>query len=174
VTTEIGYYVIKDWVTEGTRPGIVACSHHMGRWRLQETGMERWSSALVDLDQKGNGQWQMRQKEGVEPFESSDPDSKRIWWSDVGVHQNLTFPVHPDPVSGMHCWHQKVRVEKAGPADRYGDIFVDTQKSHEVYREWLEMTRPADDYSPDGMRRPHWLLRPFRPTKDAYKLPQKT
>jgi anaerobic selenocysteine-containing dehydrogenase len=34
VTTEIGYYVSRAWVTDGIRPGIVACSHHLGRWRL--------------------------------------------------------------------------------------------------------------------------------------------
>jgi hypothetical protein len=38
------------------------------------------------------------------------------------MHQKLTFPVHPDPVSGMHCWHQKVRVECAELDDRYGDV----------------------------------------------------
>jgi len=32
VTTEIGHYVNHAWVTEGIRPGIVACSHHLGRW----------------------------------------------------------------------------------------------------------------------------------------------
>jgi anaerobic selenocysteine-containing dehydrogenase len=171
VTTDIGYFVIKCWVTEGIRPGVVACSHHMGRWRLQETGMERWSSALVDLSHEGDGRWHMRQQKGVGPFESEDPDSRRIWWTEAGVHQNLTFPVHPDPISGMHCWHQKVRLEKAQPGDRYGDIFVDTARAHAVYREWLAMTRPADRVSPDGTRRPHWLLRPFRPTPEAYRLP---
>ena len=65
----------------------------------------------------------------MEPFHSVDPDSDRVWWKDAGVHQNLTFPVHPDPVSGMHCWPQKVRVERTGPDDRYGDVFVDTNKS---------------------------------------------
>ena len=34
VETEIGYFVAKAWITEGIRPGVVACSHHMGRWRL--------------------------------------------------------------------------------------------------------------------------------------------
>ena len=52
------------------------------------------------------------------PIESADPDSQRIWWTDTGVHQNLTFPVHPDPISGMHCWHQAVRVRPAAPGDR--------------------------------------------------------
>jgi anaerobic selenocysteine-containing dehydrogenase len=170
VTTEIGHFVIKCWVTEGIRPGVVACSHHMGRWRLQETAMERWSAALVDLDRTGEGQWRMRHRQGITPFASADPDSQRVWWTDAGVHQNLTFPVHPDPVSGMHCWHQKVRVEPAGPEDRYGDVFVDTTRSHEVFRQWLALTRPADQVSPDGTRRPYWLLRAFRPHREAYRL----
>ena len=34
VETDIGYFVAKAWITEGIRPGVVACSHHMGRWRL--------------------------------------------------------------------------------------------------------------------------------------------
>ena len=44
----------------------------------------------------------------------------------------------------MHCWHQVVRVKKAQLDDHYGDISVDTQKARGVYKEWLEMTRPAD------------------------------
>jgi hypothetical protein len=32
----------------------------------------------------------------------------------------------------MHCWHQAVRVRQAEPTDNYGDIHVDTAKSHEV------------------------------------------
>src|SRR5262249_26251809 len=77
--------------------------------------------------------YKVSQVHGVAPFDSGDPDSARIWWSEVGVHQNLTFPVQPDPVSGMHCWHQRVTLEKAGADDRYGDIFVDTEKAHAVY-----------------------------------------
>jgi hypothetical protein len=88
------------------------------------------------------------------------------------VHQNLTFPVHPDPISGMHCWHQAVRVRKAGPTDRYGDIAVDTEKAHTVYLKWLAQARPATHYSPDGRRRPYWMMRPLRPAKEAYALPR--
>jgi len=40
------------------------------------------------------------------PFASCDPDTERIWWHEARVNQNLTFPVQPDPASGMHCWHQ--------------------------------------------------------------------
>jgi hypothetical protein len=114
-----------------------------------------------------DGGWLLRQVEGLGPFDSSDPDSGRIWWSDGGVHQNLTFPVQPDPVSGMHCWHQKVTVTRAHGGDRYGDVFVDTRRSMEVYREWLALARPGP--GPGGLRRPLWLDRPLRPADAAFR-----
>ncbi len=167
VHTEIGYFVDRVWVTEGIRPGVLACSHHLGRWRLSEDfGGERWSTALVDLRQIGPAKWTMRQVHGVRPFKSEDPDSERIWWQEGGVHQNLTFPVQPDPISGQHCWHQKVRVEKAGVEDRYGDILVDTHKAHEVYKRWLKLTRPAP--GPQNLRRPLWLVRPYKPAVESF------
>ncbi len=123
ITTQIGYFVIRAWRTEGIRPGVVGVSHHMGRWRLDDTqGTPRYSSALAALSGPTTafgrsdhptgkpGQWHMSQTKGVTPFESADPDCGRVWWSDAGVHQNLTFPVQPDPVSGMHCWLQRVTV----------------------------------------------------------------
>jgi anaerobic selenocysteine-containing dehydrogenase len=172
IQTEIGYFVDKVWVTEGIKPGVVACSHHLGRWRLQESsGGERWSTALVDLKHIGEGQWMMRQIHGIAPFKSDDPDSGRIFWQDGGVHQNLTFPVQPDYISGQHCWHQKVRVTKAGADDKYGDVFVDTNKSHEVYKRWLSKTRPAP--GPNNLRRPLWLPRSYKPAPEAYYLKDK-
>ncbi len=167
VNTRIGYFVTRAWVTEGIRPGVLGMSHHLGRWRLHEDVGNRNASALVRIDHEGSG-YKVSQIHGAQPFESGDPDSARIWWSEVGVHQNLTFPVQPDPVSGMHCWHQRVTLEKAGTDDKYGDIFVDTDKSHAVYKEWLAMTRPAP--GPGGLRRPLWFDRPLRPAPDTYKL----
>jgi anaerobic selenocysteine-containing dehydrogenase len=167
VNTETGYFVARAWVTEGIRPGVVACSHHMGRWRVRENeGTPRWSSALVSIDEGPQGIWRVRQLNGIRPFGSSDPDSERISWRDAGVHQNLCFAPHPDPVSGMHCWHQKVRLEPPAPGDRYGDIQVDTNRSFAVYREWLALTRPAP--GPGNLRRPLWFQRPFRPQEVAF------
>ena len=168
VTTEIGYFVNRAWVTEGIAPDVVACSHHMGRWRLREGEGSRWSTARVALTRKSETGYLLRQVEALAPFQSSDPDSSRIWWSDGGVHQNLTFAVHPDPVSGMHCWHQKVVVRKAPSGDRYGDVFVDTAKSMETYRKWLAMARPGP--GPGGLRRPLWLDRPVRPADETFFL----
>src|SRR5262249_32456883 len=170
---EIGHLVLKAWVTEGSRPGGGGRSPHMGRWKpFGESGTgQRQLMATVDLDQAGT-RWKMKRRQGSTPYESSDPDTSRIWWKDVGVHQNLTFGVHPDPISGMHCWHQAVRVRRTEPGEAAGDIGVHIEKSRAIYRRWLEMTRSAFRFSPDDTRRPYWLLRPLKPSHDAYKLPE--
>ena len=168
VATRIGHFINKVWVTEGMRPGVVACSHHLGRWRLfDDTGSE-WASFKAVREDQGGGRYRFRRIEDIKPFASSDPDSKRVWWTDGGVHQNLTFPVQPDPVSGMHCWHQRVTVTRAAPDDQYGDVCVDTTKSMEVYREWLKKVRPAP--GPGGLRRPLHFARAVKPTAAAYKI----
>jgi hypothetical protein len=134
-----------------------------GTWRA-------WRLACVDHSTaRGQGTgWLLPQLEGLGPFESPDSDSSRIWWSDGGVHQNLKFPVHPDPVSGMHCWHQKVVVSRAGPGeDRYGDVYADTSRSMQVYREWVAKARPGP--GPEGLRRPLWLDRPLRPADEMFR-----
>lgn len=167
VSTGIGYFIDKVWVTEGVRPGVVACSHHLGRWRREQDPVgNRWAMSTIKINELGNGEYKINTVKQIERYKSDDPDSELIFWKDSGVHQNITFPVHPDPVSGMHCWHQKVSVEKAGADDAYGDIFVDTKKSYAIYKEWLEMTRPGP--GPDNLRRPLWLGRPLKPQKEAY------
>jgi anaerobic selenocysteine-containing dehydrogenase len=169
ISTDIGYFVNRAWVTEGMRPGVVACSHHIGRWRRERDAKNnRWSTNQVTINEVENGKWMMRVVEGIGAYKSEDPDTSRIFWTDGGVHQNITFPVHPDPVSGMHCWHQRVRVEKAHDGDKYGDVFVDTERSFAIYKEWLETTRPAP--GPNGLRRPLWLARPLRPTEEMFYL----
>ena len=169
VESSIGHFIDRVWITEGIRPGVAACSHHLGRWRLSEKeGGERWSTALVELQQPAPGQWRMRQVHGIRPFASDDPDSSRVDWEDAGVHQNLIFPVQPDPISGQHCWHQKVKISLPEAGDRYGDIFVDTNRAHLEYRRWLGLTRPAP--GPENLRRPLWLPRVYRPAPEAFYL----
>ena len=170
VETRIGHFIVKAWVTEGIRPGVVACSHHMGRWKTADHG-QRQMMSTVKLDREGT-RWLLRRETGVEPYQSRDADTERIWWTDAGVHQNLTFAVQPDPISGMHCWHQAVRIRKADPSDKYGDVSVDVAKSREAYQEWMAKTRPASSHSPDGTRRPYWMMRPLKPSREIYKLPR--
>ena len=169
ISTAIGHFVISAWRTEGIRPGVVAASHHMGRWRLDAEVGRTWSAARASIEGTPDGPWRLRQSEGAAPFESADGDTGRIWWRDAGVHQNLTFPVQPDPVSGMHCWLQRVRVEPAHADDHYGDVVVDTRRSHQLFEEWLGMTRPGP--GPGGLRRPLWFARPVKPAATAYRYP---
>ena len=49
--------------------------------------------ALVTDDGKGN--WKLSRTDGIKKWKSADADTERIWWSDTGVHQNLTFAVQP-------------------------------------------------------------------------------
>ena len=167
VRTEIGHFVDRVWLTEAIRPHVVACSHHLGRWRrpTDQPG-NRYSANVVEIHQTEPGKWLVRQLEGPGPFVSADPDSQRVWWREGGVPQNLTFPVQPDPISGMHCWHQRVTVSRAEPQDRYGDVFVDTALSHQVYQRWLAKARSGP--GPGGLRRPLWMNRPLRPSLDAF------
>ena len=64
-----------------------------------------------------------------------------------------------------------VTVRPAGPGDTHGDIAVDTAKAREVYLRWMTETRPAGSVSPDGTRRPKWLMRPLKPAAAAFALP---
>lgn len=173
VQTEIGSFVDKVWVTEGIKPGVIAMSHHLGRWRLSEgLGGNPGMTALAELDEDGEGGHRLHIVKSGQAWKTFDPDTSRIWWKDVGVHQNLTHGVHPDPVSGAHCWLQRaLNVRKAEPGERHGDVEVDTRKSMEVYRQWKAMARSALDHSPDGTRRPLWLKRPLKPVDEAYMLP---
>ena len=172
VETEIGYFVAKAWITEGIRPGVVACSHHMGRWRLD--GGPRGAGAMaatVGLRRDADG-WRMHRARRSGRTPPPIPTPAGSGGATPACTRTSTFPVHPDPISGMHCWHQAVRVRPAGPGDRHGDIAVDTAKAREVYRRWLALARPAGQVSPDGTRRPRWLMRPLKPAAAAFSLPR--
>lgn len=169
VETEIGYFVDKVWVTESIKPGIVACSHHIGRWRRIQDEGNRWMTNTVQISNPEPGIWKMQTLQSVEPFESEDPDSGRVFWRDGGVHQNLTHAVQPDPISGAHCWLQKVRLSRPGPGEEYGGILVDTNKSFEVVQRWNAMARKRETH-PDGLRRPRHFCRPLYPQEKAWYL----
>ena len=73
VETEIGHFVVKAWVTEGIRPGVVACSHHMGRWKLGRASGQRQAMATVALDHDGDALDAARAGGASAPFESRRP-----------------------------------------------------------------------------------------------------
>ncbi len=52
-----------------------------------------------------------------------DPDLNNVWWDDKGVHPNTIIPVVADPIGGSQGWFDTVvKVTKAGPNDKYGDV----------------------------------------------------
>jgi len=75
------------------------------------------------------------------------------------------------PGDPRYAFTQAFYLEKAGDADGYGDIVVDTEQAHQAYKEWMHNTRPAP--GPDGLRRPLWFDRPLRPAAAAYRVPVK-
>ena len=55
VSTRIGHFVIQAWRTEGIRPGVVAASHHMGRWRLEDDKARSWGAGKASIESSPNG-----------------------------------------------------------------------------------------------------------------------
>ena len=171
IETEIGWFVDKVWVTEGIKPGVVGCSHHIGRWRREQDRGNRFLTNTVEIEDHGDGKMRMKTISGVEPWKSDDPDTNRIWWRDGGVHQNITHAVQPDPISGAHCWLQKVRLSIPNEDEEYGDIEVDRNKSFEYYKRWNEWAKERETH-PRGERRPLWMKRPLSPQKQHWYMPE--
>src|SRR3989441_1002222 len=162
---------LKDWKwPEHAVPGYIR-SHvhwsHVDRAKGEMVLLPTFRLPTLIHTRSGNAKW-LYEISHTNPLWLHPDDAARVWWEDAGVHQNLTFPVQPDPISGQHCWHQKVTVSRPGPDERYGDVFVDTDKSFEVYREWLALARPAP--GPGNLRRPLWLPRAFKPDPSAFRL----
>ena len=131
VTTRIGYFVNKVWVTEGMRPGVVACTHHLGRWRLfDDVGTDRWASALVTREELAPGRFRFRRIEDIQPVrQSSDPDTQAHL---VDRRRRAPEPDLPGAArSGQrHALLAPARDASSArtPDDRYGDVDVDTEQ----------------------------------------------
>jgi anaerobic selenocysteine-containing dehydrogenase len=92
VKSETGEITTTANVTEAVVPGVIAISHHVGRW---EYG--RYASGKKAPMAAG-----------------SDPDFKLKWWTKKGVHPNWIIPNKPDPISGQQRWMDTVvKVRKA-------------------------------------------------------------
>jgi len=58
VETEIGYSSSRPGLPKVFGRGIVACSHHMGRWKLKDEG-QRQMMATVSLEHEGD-EWGLK------------------------------------------------------------------------------------------------------------------
>ena len=190
-----GYFVAQCQPTEGQAPGVLSCSHHAGRWRRvaqvaiegfeQPLHVMRLGSVVADIQEKGTERT-LKYTEGVTPFTVTptrefgergwpfaefNADLDNISWDGLsGVWQNSVHHPHPDPVSGMHCWHQKVLLEKCSAGEKIGDLQVDIAITLATFRAWRDqLTRPAP--GPGGLRRPEYIKRPWVAiTREAYQM----
>jgi len=128
-------------------------------------------TAEVQMDGKVG---KLKYIEGIKPFKAErfadyNRDSGNIWWDGLsGSWQNAVAAPHPDPISGMHCWHQKVILEPAQAGDKIGDIYVNYDNNFKVYKGWRDqLTRGLDENS--TIRRPLHVKRPWVPlSRKAY------
>ena len=185
---ESGYYIAMAVPTEGTMPGVLANSHHAGRWKLKnavdipgfshQLGVMGLGAPLYDMTMDGKI-GTLKPKEGLKDamyerrdtwqFKKFNKDLDNIWWDGLsGAWQNAVAPSHPDPIAGNHAWHQKVSIELAGAEDKIGDIYVNYENNMKVYQAWRDkLTRPLN--SGDSLRRPPHIKRPAVPlSKKAY------
>jgi len=185
---ESGYFIAMAVPTEGTMPGVLANSHHAGRWKLKnavdipgfshQLGVMGLGAPLYDMTMDGKV-GTLKPKEGLKnamyerrdtwQFKEYNKDLDNIWWDGLsGAWQNAVAPSHPDPIAGNHAWHQKVSIELAGADDQIGDIYVNYEVNMKVYQAWRDtLTRPLN--AGDTLRRPPHIKRPAVPlSKKAY------
>jgi anaerobic selenocysteine-containing dehydrogenase len=177
---ESGYYIAMAVPTEATMPGVLANSHHAGRWKLKNAvdipgfkhklGVMGVGAPLYSIQDDGK-EATMTAKGGIKPmkpwqFKEYNKDTDNIWWDGLtGAWQNAVAPVHPDPIAGNHAWHQKVIIEKVTGDEKIGDIYVNYENNMETFRAWRDkLTRPLD--TTNKIRRPKHINRPAVPLTD--------
>ena len=173
-----GYFVAMAVPTEATRPGVLACSHHAGRWKLKDSvdipgfehalGIMGIGAPRYDMTNDGKV-GTLKPVAGIKPrhnvwqFKEYNKDLDNIWWDGLsGSWQNAVAPSHPDPIAGNHAWHLKVIIEKAQSGDKIGDIVVNYENNFKVFQAWRDkLTRPLE--AGDKLRRPQHIKRPAVP-----------
>jgi len=139
------------------------------------SGINSFGVPTAELQMDGK-EGKLKYTKGITPFHTErfaeyNKDSDNIWWDGLsGSWQNAVAPAHPDPISGMHCWHQKVVLEAAQAGDKIGDIYVNYENNFNTYKAWRdELTRPLN--SSDKLRRPEHIKRPWVPlSHEAYSV----
>ncbi|MGD9716966.1 MAG: molybdopterin-dependent oxidoreductase [Sulfuricurvum sp.] len=129
------------------------------------TGLNSFGVPVAEVQMDGKV-GKLKYVEGIKPFETKrfaqyNADSVNVWWDGLsGSWQNAVAAAHPDPVSGMHCWHHKVLLEPAQAGDKIGDIFVNYENNLKVYQAWRDqLSRGLDAGS--TIRRPRHVKRPW-------------
>ncbi len=178
-----GYFIAMAVPTEATRPGVLACSHHAGRWKLKNSVEIPGFAHRLGIMSVGSPEYAMTNDgkigtlkpiDGIHPhkawqFKEYNRDLDNIWWDGLsGAWQNAVAPSLPDPVAGNHGWHQKVIITKAGADETIGDIYVNYENNYKITAAWMDqLTRPLN--AEDKVRRPYHIKRPVKPSQKAYE-----
>ncbi|CAI09802.1 Molybdenum enzyme related to thiosulfate reductase and polysulfide reductase, large subunit [Aromatoleum aromaticum EbN1] len=126
VESSVGYLVTKAYVTEGIHPKVISIATGFGHWEYGRLATLK----LKDKPAFGG---------------TDDPDLDNVWWDDRGVHPNAIIPVVADPIGGSQGWYDTVvKVSKAGPDDKYGDIQGDWDKHYAAYKETMRYAYTGD------------------------------
>jgi anaerobic selenocysteine-containing dehydrogenase len=126
VESKVGHLVTKAYVTEGIQPKVIAIATAFGHWEYGRLASLR----LKDKPAFGG---------------QEDPDLNNVWWDDKGVHPNAIIPVVADPIGGSQGWMDTVvKVTRAGPNDKYGDIQGNWEKHVEAYKETMRYAYTGD------------------------------
>lgn len=129
VESPVGHLVTKAYVTEGQHPKVIAISTACGHW-----GYGRL--AQLKLKEKG-GQFGAQE----------DPDLNNVWWEDKGVHPNAIIPAVADPIGGSAGWYDTVvKVTKAKPGDKYGDVEASWDKHVAWYKKTMAYSYVGDEH----------------------------
>ena len=91
ITSQVGTVVAKAHLSQGIHPNVVTIARHGGHWEYGKVA-------------RG------------ERFDSSEPNSKLVWWDKhgSGAHAQRVIPVASDPIGGGQAWMDtKVTVNRA-------------------------------------------------------------
>jgi anaerobic selenocysteine-containing dehydrogenase len=129
IESKVGHMVTKAYVFEGIHPKVVAIPTAFGHWEY---------GRLATL--------KVKEKKGGEFGATSDADiDNNVWWDDKGVHPNAIIPTVVDPIGGSQGWYDTVvKVTKAGPDDKYGDVQGSWEKHLEAAKETMRYAYTGD------------------------------
>lgn len=128
IESAVGHMVTKAYVFEGIHPKVVAIPTAFGHW-------EYGRLATLKLKEKAAGEFGGQ----------DDADLNNVWWEDKGVHPNAIIPTVVDPIGGSQGWFDTVvKVTKAGPNDKYGDVEGSWEKHLEAAKETMRYAYTGD------------------------------
>ena len=126
VESKVGHLVTKAFVTEGIHPKSCTIATGCGHWEY---------GRLATLNLKSSPEF----------GGTDDADLNNVWWEDKGVHPNAIIPAVVDPIGGSEGWFDTVvKVTKAGPGDKYGDVEGDWEKHHAAAKETMRYAYNGD------------------------------